>query len=229
MQNADDAGAKEVHIGLSAGLPRTKHPLLQGPALFLLNDGPFSRRDYEAIQSFGLNSKAEDSDTIGKFGLGMKSVFHLCEAFFFRATSNGHRCKEVLNPWSGTTEGSVKSLHGDWDEVEDADFWAIEEEVANATGRIPLSSHPVNFLLSMAAEYAEHGVRVNAIAPGATRTARVAALAQANEHVDRLVREDQLFGWCEPRDVANMALYLASDESRVTTGQILSVDGGATV
>ncbi len=82
---------------------------------------------------------------------------------------------------------------------------------------------------SMAAEYAEQGVRVNAIAPGATRTARVAALAQANEHVDRLVRESQLFGWCEPRDIANMALYLASDESRVTTGQILSVDSGATV
>ena len=56
LQNADDAGAKEVHIGLSAGLPRTKHPLLQGPALFLLNDGPFSRRDYEAIQSFGLSN-----------------------------------------------------------------------------------------------------------------------------------------------------------------------------
>ena len=82
---------------------------------------------------------------------------------------------------------------------------------------------------SMAAEYAKHGIRVNAIAPGATRTARVAALAEANEHVDRLVREGQLFGWCKPEDIAYMALYLASDESRVTTGQILSVDSGATV
>lgn len=82
---------------------------------------------------------------------------------------------------------------------------------------------------SMAAEYAQHGIRVNAIAPAATRTPRVAALAEANEHIDRMVRESQLLGWCEPRDIANMALYLASDESRVTTGQILSVDGGATV
>ena len=82
---------------------------------------------------------------------------------------------------------------------------------------------------SMAAEYAEHGIRVNAVAPGATRTPRVARMADENVHVDRLVRESQLFGWCEPRDIALMALYLASDESRVTTGQILSVDSGATV
>ena len=81
---------------------------------------------------------------------------------------------------------------------------------------------------SMAAEYAEHGVRVNAIAPGATRTERVAALAETNEHVDRMVRESALLGWCHPLDIANMAVYLASDESRVTTGQILSVDSGVT-
>ena len=81
---------------------------------------------------------------------------------------------------------------------------------------------------SMAAEYARHGVRVNAIAPGATRTPRAAALAEANEHIDQMVRESHLLGWCEPRDIASMALYLASDESRVTTGQILSVDSGVT-
>ena len=81
---------------------------------------------------------------------------------------------------------------------------------------------------SMAAEYARHGIRVNAIAPGATRTPRAAALAEANEHIDQMVRESHLLGWCEPRDIASMALYLASDESRVTTGQILSVDSGVT-
>ena len=81
---------------------------------------------------------------------------------------------------------------------------------------------------SMAAEYARHGIRVNAIAPSATRTQRAAALADANEHIDRMVRESHLLGWCQPRDIACMALYLASDESRVTTGQILSVDSGVT-
>ncbi len=82
---------------------------------------------------------------------------------------------------------------------------------------------------SMAAEYAEHKVRVNAIAPAATKTARVAAMAQANPHVDKLVKEGQLFGWCEPEHIAYMALYLASDESAVTTGQVIPVDSGATI
>ena len=82
---------------------------------------------------------------------------------------------------------------------------------------------------SMAAHYAKHGIRVNAIAPGATRTPRVAAMAEKSEDIERLVQEGQLFGWCEPRDIACMALYLASDESRVTTGQVLSVDSGATI
>ena len=82
---------------------------------------------------------------------------------------------------------------------------------------------------SMAVEYAEHGVRVNAIAPAATRTERVVALAEGNEAIDTMVRSGQLLGWCEPIDIAYMALYLASDESRSTTGQVFPVDAGATI
>lgn len=82
---------------------------------------------------------------------------------------------------------------------------------------------------SMAVEYAPHKIRVNAVAPAATRTERVIALAQANEHIDDLVRQGQLFGWCEPMDIAYMALYLASDESARTTGQVMLVDSGATI
>ena len=82
---------------------------------------------------------------------------------------------------------------------------------------------------SMAVEYASRNVRVNAVAPAATRTERVIALAEANAHIDDLVRQGQLFGWCEPMDIAQMALYLASDESARTTGQIMLVDSGATI
>lgn len=82
---------------------------------------------------------------------------------------------------------------------------------------------------SMAVEYAPHKVRVNAIAPAATRTERVKKLAEANEAIDDMVKSGQLLGWCEPIDIAYMALYLASDESRSTTGQVIPVDSGATI
>ncbi len=47
---------------------------------------------------------------------------------------------------------------------------------------------------------------------------------------DRVVKaDDHLLGWVAPLDVAYAALYLASDESRTTTGHILAVDSGLTI
>ncbi len=82
---------------------------------------------------------------------------------------------------------------------------------------------------SMAVEYAPHNIRVNAVAPAATRTERVVKLAESNEAIDSMVQRGQLLGWCEPIDIAYMALYLASDESASTTGQVIPVDSGATI
>jgi len=81
---------------------------------------------------------------------------------------------------------------------------------------------------SIAAGYGEDGIRVNAIAPGVTLTPRVRASLEANPSHQDLVKRHVL-GACEPIDIANMAVYLASDESRVVTGQVLSVDSGVTI
>jgi NAD(P)-dependent dehydrogenase (short-subunit alcohol dehydrogenase family) len=81
---------------------------------------------------------------------------------------------------------------------------------------------------SMAVEYAPHKIRVNAIAPGITRTPRVEHLL-AEDGVTARLAQGYLLGICEPIDIAYMALYLASDESRLTTGQTLSVDSGASI
>ena len=81
---------------------------------------------------------------------------------------------------------------------------------------------------SMAVEYAPHKVRVNAIAPATTRTERVVKLLENDPDIAK-VTDSQPLGLIEPIDIAYMALYLASDESRVTTGQILPVDSGVTI
>lgn len=133
LQNTDDSRAKELHFGRSPGLPAAEHILLHGPALFFINDGCFSLSDALGIRSFGQNSKAADAASIGKFGLGMKSVFHFCEAFFFIAHDGERPYAEVLNPWSGPE--SVQSLHAEWDEFSEADGRAIRDHLAPVAGK----------------------------------------------------------------------------------------------
>jgi len=81
---------------------------------------------------------------------------------------------------------------------------------------------------SLAVEFAPQGVRVNAIAPSATMTERVTKLMAGNPSIARLAKS-HLLGLIEPQDIAHAALYLASDESRMVTGQILPVDSGVTI
>lgn len=79
---------------------------------------------------------------------------------------------------------------------------------------------------SMAAEYASHGIRVNALAPAVTLTERVKCLLQVQPDLLSKTCERQLLGLTEPPEVAAMALWLASDESRTVTGQVIAIDGG---
>ena len=81
---------------------------------------------------------------------------------------------------------------------------------------------------SMAAEYGADNIRVNAIAPSVTLTPRVRNILAHDDKVGDLSRS-HLVGLAEPEDIANTALFLASDESRITTGHVLTVDSGTTI
>jgi NAD(P)-dependent dehydrogenase (short-subunit alcohol dehydrogenase family) len=81
---------------------------------------------------------------------------------------------------------------------------------------------------SMAVEYAPHKIRVNAIAPGVVLTERVMKLMENAKDIEKLA-QTHLLGLGMPAHMADMAVYLASDESVITTGQVLSVDSGATI
>ncbi len=81
---------------------------------------------------------------------------------------------------------------------------------------------------SMAVEYAKHKIRVNAIAPSVTLSDRVKKLLEGSKDIEKLAAT-HLFGLGLPIYMADMAVYLASDEAAITTGQVLVVDSGATI
>lgn len=139
LQNADDAGARGasfVYMGLSHGLPKAKHPLLSAPALYIINDGPFEPHDEQNIRRFGENSKSLDTGKIGKFGLGLKSLFHLCEAFFYLYIVEDEGKPQLrrgfLNPWSS---GSEDDIHSEWDVLDKDDVRAVYTELTPIIGQ----------------------------------------------------------------------------------------------
>ena len=90
----------------------------------------------------------------------------------------------------------------------------------------PTSKFAVNGMTrSLARELGPAGIRVNAVAPGVTRTDMVAALPQ--ELVERICAPIPLGRMGEAEEVANVFLFLASPMASYVTGAIISVDGAA--
>ncbi|MFK7801668.1 MAG: SDR family NAD(P)-dependent oxidoreductase [Anaerolineae bacterium] len=79
---------------------------------------------------------------------------------------------------------------------------------------------------TVAFEMAEHGIRVNAVAPGRIQTP---LLNSDPEHVSRVSSFIPLGHYGEPADVAGAVYFLASAEAKYITGTVLYVDGGWTI
>ncbi|OHV60098.1 gluconate 5-dehydrogenase [Mesorhizobium sp. LCM 4577] len=81
---------------------------------------------------------------------------------------------------------------------------------------------------SMAGEWGQHGVRVNAIAPGYFKTEMNAALVADEQFSGWLTGRTPMRRWGDVEELAGAAVFLASDAASFVTGQTLLVDGGIT-
>lgn len=100
LQNADDSGSEQVIIAVLPGWPEADHPLLQVPGLMVANDGRYDAASAQGISRFGGSIKATDTAAIGRFGMGQKTAFHVCDAFI--VVSDGYDTEVpslVVNPY----------------------------------------------------------------------------------------------------------------------------------
>ncbi|GIL01093.1 MAG: hypothetical protein BroJett030_09920 [Alphaproteobacteria bacterium] len=134
LQNADDAEAGKFRLDALPGWSTAANPLLRGPGLLVVNDGFFREEDKRGILSFGASGKAADSATIGKFGFGQKSVFHLCDALVVSArTENGETFSTIVNPFLNVDVNG--NISRQWEppdgRVDPADLEFLRREVSS--------------------------------------------------------------------------------------------------
>ena len=148
VQNADDAGARRLGLTvLERGWSDARNSLLRGPALLVANDGAFPDKDREALHKAIGGSKEDEVSKIGTFGIGLKSVFHICEAFLYMGAEKSEWRAGVLNPWTGTGENrKADPLHPDWNKVDVERLRFVTTELLGETGSglllwIPLRRH----------------------------------------------------------------------------------------
>ena len=82
----------------------------------------------------------------------------------------------------------------------------------------------IGMTLSTAKELGRRGIRSNAIAPGFVQTSMTDALTDDQKEAAAAQISMKRLG--QPQDIANVALFLASDLSSYVTGQVIAVDGG---
>jgi NAD(P)-dependent dehydrogenase (short-subunit alcohol dehydrogenase family) len=104
--------------------------------------------------------------------------------------------------------------------------WFVEETMAvyNVT-----KAAVWTFVRSAAIDLARHGIRVNGVAPGVADTPLASLVVRNEELAPQYLKTIPLGRFAQPVDIANSALFLASDEAAYVTGQTIVIDGGQTL
>ncbi len=145
-----------------------------------------------------LRMTEEDWDAV--LGVNLKGTFNCTKAVLRHMAKQ--RSGKIVN---------IASVVGEMGNAGQANYSASKAGVIGLTKTV-------------AREYAQRGINVNAIAPGYIETPMTDALPEkAKEELRRLIPMERLG---KPEDVAEAVLFLVSEESSYVTGQVLNVNGG---
>ncbi|MDE0845792.1 MAG: SDR family NAD(P)-dependent oxidoreductase [Actinomycetota bacterium] len=119
---------------------------------------------------------------------------------------------EMLKRGGGSVinTASISGLHGDG------------SAVAYAASKAAV----INLTRAMSTDHASQGIRVNAICPGTIETPPVSRMMQNPDVLEVQLKAHAIGRLGQPEEIANVAVWLASDESSFITGESIVVDGG---
>jgi 2-dehydro-3-deoxy-L-fuconate 4-dehydrogenase len=154
--------------------------------------------------------ECSEQDWDFSFDLNVKSMYRTCRAFLpaMLAANKG----SIINMSSGAS--SIKG--------------APNRLVYGTT-----KAAAIGLTKALAADVIRQGIRVNAICPGTVESPsleqRIAALGDVEKARKEFIARQPMGRLGKPEEIAALAVYLASDESSFTTGQIHIIDGGWTL
>ena len=153
-----------------------------------------------AVSKIGLFTDMSDDEWAHMMGVNLSGVFYVTrEASKYMIRQQSGRIINIGSMW-GKTGASC--------------------EVAYSSTKAGVRG----FTMSLAKELGPSGITVNCIEPGVIETEMNAALSESA--IESLIDETPLCRIGDPADVANLALFLASNGASFITGQIIGVDGG---
>jgi len=127
-------------------------------------------------------------------------------------------CQAFVPPMVRAGTGSVINI------ASAAAHMGCSPEVVYST----LKAAVVHYTRCLAKELLEQGVRINAVSPGATKTARFQATRKVDPaRMDSSIRS--LVRYAEPDEIADAVAFLAGPRSKFINGQVIRVDGGVTL
>jgi 2-keto-3-deoxy-L-fuconate dehydrogenase len=174
--------------------------------------------------------------------LGAVDILFNCAGFVHQGTILD--CSEA--DWDFSFDLNVKSMYRTTRAFLPAMLAAKKGSIINmSSGASSIKGAPNRFVYgatkaavigltkSLAADFIRQGVRVNAICPGTVESPsleqRIAALGDVEKARKEFIARQPMGRLGKPEEIAALAVYLASDESAFTTGQIHIIDGGWTL
>lgn len=204
----NETAAKQV--AESCGAIPLKTDISSKTAVLALSDEIHSRYgkvdvviNNAGISQIKLFSDVTQEDLERMFGVNMYGAFYVTQAFL----------PDMINKKSG----KIINISSMWGEV------GASCEVHYSASKAAL----IGFTKALAKELAPSGITVNCITPGVIDTEMNAELD--DEAKEELIAEIPLMRMGKAEEVANLALFLASDEADYITGQVIGVSGGMVI